>query len=232
MHTRPALYQLNYVATLTTTAKVESKHFPCGLLVEHHHLKDQVHRQLPHSDPVLCLNPDLVPLTKLSFCPGPRDTLCLITMVLLHQLASPKSCPLLPHRCRLHRGLLQAGSSPQARTSDPHAHSLGDKNRGERGTFRLTAMSRGGLLHAPAPVPCPGAEECTRMKATAPGAPSYPPLPPSPALKQGGAHHLPRAPSHTRFQVPEHRGQQSPASCWGWMQALTHWTWAQVTTPL
>lgn len=70
------------------------------------------------------------------------------------------------------------------------------------------------------------------MKATAPGGPSHPPLPPSPALKQGGAHPLPSAPSHIRFQVPEHRGQQSPGSCWGRMQALAHWTWVQVTTPL
>lgn len=41
------------------------------------------------------------------------------------------------------------------------------------------------------------------MKATAPGGPSHPPLPPSPALKQGGAH--PPAQRSLPHQVPSTR---------------------------
>lgn len=69
------------------------------------------------------------------------------------------------------------------------------------------------------------------MKATSPGAP--PPTPATePSAKAGRCSLLPRAPSHARFQVPEQRGQQSLGPRWGRMQALTHWTWAQVMTPL
>lgn len=60
-------------------------------------------------------------------------------------------------------------------------------------------------------------------------------LPPQPSAKAGrwrpGAVSV-LSPPHPTLPVPEHRGQQSLGPWRGWAQELTHWTRAQVTTPL
>lgn len=106
-------------------------------------------------------------------------------MVLLHEVASPKPCSLLPHRCTLHRGLPQAGSSPQAHTSGPHAHSLEVRQErsqvGEASGWQQCQVEGASTLQLLSPSLGLGTAQEGRLLLLSPGAPSHPPLPPSPA---------------------------------------------------